>query len=234
MTENGSEPIDPRPAGETPSGPYPDADRNAVIPFVPADTRRLLDVGCWRGAFGAALKQRNPHLVVVGIEADAEAAAMASSRLDTVIEGRYPDDISPAQGPFDCVVFNDVLEHLVDPWEALRATKPLLAPGAKIVAVIPNIRHVRALAPLLLRGRWDYADTGLLDRTHLRFFTRATMIELFTTTGYAVESVDAQDLSDVGLRGIVMRFLFAPFGRSTSEGLRARHYVLVASAVSPQ
>ena len=166
---------------------------------------------------------------MVGIEADAEAAAVATTRLDRVVAGRFPDDIGPEDGPFDCVVFNDVLEHLVDPWEALRRTKALLTGSGTVVAVIPNIRHVRAVLPLLVRGRWDYADTGLLDRTHLRFFTKASMIELFETTGYTVEAITAQDLSDVGLRGIGMRLLFAPFGQAHSEGLRARHYVVVAS-----
>lgn len=208
---------------------YPDADRSNVIPFIPSGTARLLDVGCWQGGFGRELKRRRPDVVVVGIEADAGAAAVAATRLDHVVAGRFPDDIGPDEGPFDCIVFNDVLEHIVDPWEALRQTRPLLSGAGTVVAVIPNIRHVRAVVPLVVRGRWDYADTGLLDRTHLRFFTRATMIELFETTGYTVESITAQDVSDVGLRGVAMRLLFAPFGRAHSEGLRARHYVVVAT-----
>lgn len=217
------------PAVSAPSAAYPDADRSNVIPFVPAGAVRVLDVGCWQGGFGSELKKRKPELVVVGIEADNEAAAVAATRLDRVVAGRFPDDIGPEDGQFDCVVFNDVLEHLVDPWGALRLTKDLLNRAGKVVAVIPNVRHVRAVVPLVVRGRWDYADTGLLDRTHLRFFTRATMVDLFETSGYAVESVTAQDLSDVGLRGVAMRLLFAPFGRLHSEGFRARHYVVVAS-----
>lgn len=163
------------------------------------------------------------------MEANAAAAAVAATRLDKVIAGRFPEDVGPEEGPFDCVVFNDVLEHLIDPWEALRLTRPLLSEAGRVVAMIPNIRHVRAVMPLLFRGRWDYADTGLLDRTHLRFFTRATMIDLFETAGYTVKSVTPQDLSDVGLRGVGMRLLFAPFGREHSEGFRARHYAIVAS-----
>jgi len=208
---------------------YPDADRHSVISFIPPTAHRLLDVGCWQGAFGRELKRRNPKLEVVGIEANTAAAAVAGSRLDKVIAGRFPEDLAPENGLFDCIVFNDVLEHLVDPWEALRRTRTLLADTGKVVALIPNVRHVRAVLPLLFRGRWDYTDTGLLDRTHLRFFTRATMVELFETTGFTVESITAQDLSDVGLRGLAMRLLLAPFGKSHSEGLRARHYAVVAS-----
>jgi SAM-dependent methyltransferase len=219
----------------SPAAPqYPDADRDSVIRFVPPSAARVLDVGCWRGGFGRALKRQRPGLVVVGIEADDDSATVAASRLDKVIVGRFPQDLPLAEGPFDCVVFNDVLEHIVDPWETLRRTEPLLADGGKIVAVIPNIRHVRALVPLVVRGRWDYADTGLLDRTHLRFFTRSTMIDLFETSGYTVETIAAQDLSDVGLRGLGMRVLFAPLGRVHSEGFRARHYAVVASPTRPQ
>lgn len=216
----------PAPSGTT----YPDDDRRNVIRFLPSTTARLLDVGCWQGAFGRELKRRKPKLVVVGVEANAAAAAVAATRLDKVVAGRFPEDLDPSLGPFDCVVFNDVLEHLVDPWEALHLTRLLLADGGRVVAVIPNIRHVRAVVPLVFRGRWDYADEGLLDRTHLRFFTRATMIELFESAGYTVESVTAQDVSDVGLRGVVMRLLFAPFGRAHSEGFRARHFAIVASS----
>lgn len=212
----------------TEGGQYPDNERAAVIPFVPRIAQKVLDVGCWRGAFGRELKRQRPQVFVVGVEADPEAAAIAADRLDRVIAGEFPGDVDPSVGPFDCVVFNDVLEHLVDPWEALRVTRSLLAPDGVVVAVIPNVRHLRAVAPLVLRGRWDYTDTGLLDRTHLRFFTRATMVELFESTGYDVESITAQDLSDVGLRGLLMRVALVPFGKHHSEGLRARHYAVVA------
>lgn len=207
---------------------YLDDDRPDVIPFVPPTAGRLLDVGCWKGALGRQLKRRSPGLVVIGIEPDDAAAAVAATRLDRVIAGRFPEDLGPGEAPFDCVVFSDVLEHLVDPWEALRLTRSLLSNSGRVVAVIPNVRHVRVVVPLLLRGRWDYADTGLLDRTHLRFFTRATMIELFQSAGYTVESITAQAFSNVGVRGVAMRMLFAPFGRAHSEGFRAGHFAVVA------
>lgn len=213
-------------------GPYPDDSRASIVPFVAATARRILDVGCWKGAFGAGLKHLRPGTVVVGIEADAAAAGVAATRLDDVVVGRFPECCHALDGSFDCVVFNDVLEHLVDPWGALRIARSLVADGGRVVACIPNIRHVRAVVPLVLRGRWDYAESGLLDRTHLRFFTKASMIELFESTGYAIESITPQDLSEVGLRGLALRLAFAPFGREHSEGLRARHYTIVAAVES--
>jgi 2-polyprenyl-3-methyl-5-hydroxy-6-metoxy-1,4-benzoquinol methylase len=215
------------------SATYPDDDRTGVIPYVPATTSRLLDVGCWKGAFGRKLKQANPNLTVVGIEANPAAAAIASSRLDRVVVGLFPEDLDVKEGLFDCVVFNDVLEHLVDPWNALNRAHLLLGASGKVVAAIPNIRHVRAIAPLLIRGRWEYTDTGLLDRTHLRFFTRTSMIELFRATGYSIDSITALDVSRSGLKGVGLRAVLAPFGRTTSEEFRALHYVIVASPNRP-
>jgi 2-polyprenyl-3-methyl-5-hydroxy-6-metoxy-1,4-benzoquinol methylase len=122
---------------------------------------------------------------VVGIEMDPVTAADAAVRLDDVIVGRYPDDI-PAGQTFDCVVFNDVLEHMDNPWSALEATIEHLAPGGAVVASIPNVRNVEVVYPLLTRGTWRYRDQGLLDRTHLRFFTKSSMRELFEESGFAV------------------------------------------------
>ena len=206
---------------------YPDADREEIVSFVPVGATKILDVGCWRGAFGAELKRQRPSVEVVGLEPNETAAAIAAQRLDRVITGRFPDNVD--DGPFDCVVFNDVLEHFEDPWAALRSTAKLVSPGGRVVAVIPNIRHVRVTVPLVFAGRWEYMDTGILDRTHLRFFTRSSMIGLFESTGYDVESVSPLDISDVGIRGVVMRLLFSPLGRENSIGLRAMRYGIVAA-----
>jgi 2-polyprenyl-3-methyl-5-hydroxy-6-metoxy-1,4-benzoquinol methylase len=206
---------------------YPDADRRDIIQFVPPRAVKVLDVGCWRGAFGAELKRQRPSVKVVGVEPDETAAFTATRRIDQVIVGRFPQDVS--SGPYDCIVFNDVLEHLEDPWKALRAAKELMGEGAKVVAVIPNVRHVRVIVPLVLFGRWEYTDAGILDRTHLRFFTEASMVTLFEDSGYDVESITPLDISDVGMRGIVMRILFSPLGRRHSVGLRATRYGIVAA-----
>ena len=76
---------------------------------------------------------------------------------------------------------------MVDPWTALTATRDRLNPGGVLVGELPNVRHLPLLVDLAVRGRFDYVDTGLLDRTHLRFFTRSSAHDLFTTTGYVVD-----------------------------------------------
>lgn len=100
--------------------------------------------------------------------------------------GYFPEDL-PATEPFDLVVFNDVLEHMVDPWEALRTTRALMTDTGHVVAAIPNVGHITVIEGLL-RGRWDYAESGVMDRTHLRWFTREIIIKMFEDAGFQVIS----------------------------------------------
>jgi SAM-dependent methyltransferase len=155
-----------------------------MLAFVPASTTRLLDVGCDTGRFGAALRARFPTSELWGIDPAAPGRAVPDP-YNRRITGLFPDDV-PEGGMFDCIVFNDVLEHMADPWDALRKAHHLLMPGGTLIASIPNVRNARVVRPLVLRGRWDYADSGILDRTHLRFFTRSSAIALFVDTGYSV------------------------------------------------
>ena len=104
----------------------------------------------------------------------------------TVGDFEHPERVRSSQGPFDAVIFGDVLEHMRDPWTALAAASELLAPGGRIVASIPNIAHWSARLALL-RGRFTYAESGLFDATHLRFFTRRSARELAERAGYRVE-----------------------------------------------
>lgn len=113
-------------------------------------------------------------------------------RLDQVIQGNIEAMELPIEpGSIDLLLCLDVLEHLVDPWETLRRLAALLRPNGVLVASIPNVRYYRVLLPLMLGGRWDYQDSGILDRTHLRFFTRATAIELVESAGFSIEQVSA-------------------------------------------
>lgn len=171
-------------------GQYYGNARPEVFSYLPLQVGRLLDVGCGHGAFGALVKERL-HAEVQGIELYPEVAQVAAGRLDRVHCGDALTML--AQTPlayFDCVTFNDVLEHLVDPAALLRAVRQHLSPGGVVVASLPNVRHYAVLADLLLRGDWDYADYGVLDRTHLRFFTHKSIRKLFAETGYELTRME--------------------------------------------
>jgi len=178
-----------------------------------------LDVGCGAGAFGNAVKSRL-GIEVWGVERNECVAIQASNRLDKVIVGSYPDDGCLPRNYFDCIVFNDSLEHMVDPWTALRATHDFLGPDGHVVASIPNIRYFPVLWKLVLRGEWTYGAAGTLDKTHLRFFTRRSMIRLFEQCDYEVLEVS-------GINPYQPRFL--PFGINVILGeMRWLQYAVVS------
>ncbi len=148
-----------------------------------ADGARVLDAGAGEGAFAEELKARG--CTVVALEVDPARAEAARARgLDVAVrnlETAGLDDL----GRFDIVVCADVLEHLVDPAAALQKLKGTLAPGGKIIASIPNVAFY-GVRLRLLAGRFDYTETGILDRTHLRFFTRASARRLLEEAGLVV------------------------------------------------
>lgn len=155
----------------------------------------VLDFGCSDGTLARELQVLGCR--VTGIEVNREAALQAAAVCDDVLVADL--DVVPLsrmlQGrTFDIAVFADVLEHLRDPWRILGETRGLLAPDGYVVASIPNVAHW-AVRLRLLSGRFDYVPLGILDDTHLRFFTRATLERLFSDTGYAIETVERTTLA---------------------------------------
>lgn len=173
---------------ESKNAGYFGAARREMLRFVPLTASRILDIGCGDGAFGALLKERQP-CTVTGLELVASAAKTADFRLDRVIVGSAEEKLAFDPAAFDCIVCNDVLEHLVDPWTAVSRLADHLVPGGCIVASIPNVRYFRVLKALLQDGTWAYTDKGVLDRTHLRFFTRRTIPGLFEPVGLQIETL---------------------------------------------
>lgn len=144
---------------------------------------RVLDVGCADGYLARELTTRGCD--VVGVELDATAAARAEPFLSSLVVGSVSDPATRerVEGRFDVVLFGDVLEHLADPLEVLRWAAGL---GGRVVVSLPNIAHWTARRQLV-RGRFPQEDHGLFDRTHLRFFTRASARELVEAAGLRVE-----------------------------------------------
>lgn len=168
---------------------YFQGQRLDVVDLVPVGCARVLDVGCGFGGLGRNLLSRGVR-EVYGIEMNPDAA----SRLDGVYADYWIGDVEwvslpDGVAPFDCIVFADVLEHLRDPWGTLKRHLTWLKPGGYVVASIPNVRNIALLYNLIVRGRWRYEDSGLLDRTHLRFFTRAEVAELFSGAGLKIELI---------------------------------------------
>ena len=151
--------------------------------------KRVLDVGCICGGSGKLLKEKFPGCHVTGIEYLEAAAAIAAKTYDHVIRQRIEDiDFDQegiAYGSLDIIVAANVLERLYNPWRTLERLRPLLAPNGAIYVSLPNIRNLNTLKALA-EGRWQYAGAGILDITHIRFFTQTQALEMLEQTGWRV------------------------------------------------
>jgi len=145
--------------------------------------RKALDVGAADGFLAERLTAQGWS--VTALERDPELAARARGRCKEVVVADLESAPPLLHGPFDAIVYGDVLEHLSDPGAVLRALDQTLAPRGTVIVSVPNVAHLWVRLSLLA-GRFDYADRGILDRTHLRFFTRRTLRELLGAAGLTV------------------------------------------------
>lgn len=180
---------------------YPRLDLLEMLPR--GGGLRLLEVGAGNGATLREAKRRALASYTVGIDL-----------VDSPLDGTPPDPLAPDRfisgnveemdldlpvDAFDALLCADVLEHLVNPWRVVRALSRHLKPGGLFLSSIPNARNHRFLRPILLQGDFRYEDAGLFDRTHLRFFCRKNIQNLFESAGLVVEGM-AENMGGYGIR----------------------------------
>lgn len=159
----------------------------ALLPDEPKAS--ILEVGCGTGATGALALAQGKCGRYVGVELMEPAAAEARKVLSEVITGNVESlDLKFAAATFDALIMSEVLEHLADPWAVLRRLGPLLRPGARVLASSPNVSNWKIIRQLY-RGRFDLTERGIMDRTHLRWFTPGTYGEMFESCGFKVDKV---------------------------------------------
>lgn len=154
--------------------------RPEIFKRIRLDRRNVLDVGCANGVLGQAVKRRQ-GAQVTGVEYDKELATEAMERLDRVVIGdlnELPDILRRLDGPYDCIVLADVLEHISDPWGCLAAFTEHLTPTGEVIISLPNVGHLSTLTAVFLRRTWPRRDRGLHDSTHVRWFGRNDISEL--------------------------------------------------------
>lgn len=147
----------------------------------------VLEVGCHTGYFTEVLK--NNGCKVIGIEINQEAAMIAEKFTEKIIVGDVEDEkiYTQIDRKFDVILFMHILEHLINPWKVLQEIKQFLKSDGYIVITIPNIACWCIRKALFFNGKFEYTDTGILDKTHLRFFTLETAKKMFIESGYSIK-----------------------------------------------
>jgi SAM-dependent methyltransferase len=159
-----------------------------LLRLIPPASAQLIEVGCSSGALAREFKKAHPGCRYLGVDIDPSYASLARRYCDETLTANIEevgDSFFNAQQDRDCWIFGDTLEHLKDPWRVLKSIRRVIPDEGCVVACIPNAQHWSLQVKLSI-GQFRYEDSGLLDRTHLRWFTRATMNELFAETGFQI------------------------------------------------
>ncbi|MDR2593213.1 MAG: class I SAM-dependent methyltransferase [Fibromonadaceae bacterium] len=170
--------------------------RPEMTQFLPNEYSKVLEIGCNTGNFVQYLSK--PY-ECWGIEPFEEAANVAKTKMDKVLIGFYDKVANEIPNNyFDLVIANDVIEHMENPWDFLQFIKGKMTTNASIVLSIPNVRYYDNLKNLLFYKDWKYVDAGILDITHLRFFTEKSITRLLNENGFEIEYM-------VGINSIKIR-----------------------------
>lgn len=194
-----------------------------MLKYIPQGTKTILEFGCGFGGFSSLVKEKL-GTESWAVEIEKTAAQEAEKKLDKVINAdaseallQIPEDY------FDCIVLFDILEHLIDPYGLLCALKTKLTKNGIIVASIPNIRYYRTFVDLVIHGNWDYKEHGILDKTHLRFFTYKSIIKTFNQLGF--EMLELEGIHPTSSRTFkILNIIFL----NLLSDIRYKHFAVVA------
>jgi 2-polyprenyl-3-methyl-5-hydroxy-6-metoxy-1,4-benzoquinol methylase len=166
--------------------------RTDIISCVPKTVLKILDIGCSNGTLGATLRSQLPYRYVAGVEFDQSFCDEARSNLDLVVQGdlnQFQWDKHFESESFDCLIFADVLEHLIDPWTVLYKAIDLLEKNGVVVISLPNIRHISAFSEIYIKGTFPKKNRGIFDQTHFRWFTLSDSLELCKQANLIVNNI---------------------------------------------
>jgi len=182
--------------------------RQEVIELLPKKFDSVLEIGCGMGSTLRLIQSLGMCSWIGGVEISKDAASEARKHLDFLVEGDFEKlelDVKPAS--LDVILCLDVLEHMNDPWAVLERLKMLLKPSGVLIISLPNVKHHSVLLPLIFSDAWQYQDAGIMDRTHLRFFTFKTSVAMLNHADFSVERVIRKPCMGGGRRVRFVRWL---------------------------
>lgn len=201
--------------------------RKEMIPFLPKHYSRVLEIGCGEGNFREHLSNEHEYW---GVEPVKSIATIASEKLDKVLNGTYQEVVNQIPDDyFDLVICNDVIEHMVDHEEFFQSIKKKIKKDGCLVASIPNVRYLGNLFSILVKKDWEYKNKGILDKTHLRFFTKKSLKRTINNSEFIIDQFKGINSCLVGrsfLERCLYYFAILVFGEDTrflQFGIRIRY-----------
>ena len=200
---------------------YFDHIRTDLLSMIQTPPTKALEIGCSMGGTLEGLKVLYPQIHTIGIESHLPSAKIAAQKVDYLFATPFEQiDFAAHADIFyniDLVILGDVLEHIYNPWQLLEKLHSFLAPHAQLLVSIPNIRNLSILQNLLLNGEFPYAKSGILDITHIRFFTLKQIEAMFAETGYKVMAMRRALDINVGITGFENLPDYATFDLNTPQ-----------------
>lgn len=165
---------------------YHDSSRKEMLDYITNTPNTILEIGCREGNFIKEVKGKFNIKDSWGIDPDEEVEELAKINIDNLIIDFFTKDSKLPEKYFDLIACNDVLEHMYDPWDSLIKIKDLLSKDGILIVSLPNIRHKSVFFDLFFNDNFEYKSAGILDITHIRFFTKTTALKMFNELGFDV------------------------------------------------
>jgi SAM-dependent methyltransferase len=201
---------------------YFNQSRDGILAEIKKGPNVILEIGSGAGGTAKIIRSEGKASQLIGVEINQDAAKLSEKYFDKVFVGNIEEmELGTIGGSFDYIIMGDVIEHLIDPWSLIGELKELLKSDGCIIAMIPNVQNLKVVVPLLC-GDWAYGDWGLLDKGHLRFFTKKTMINLFELNKLSISSIKP-DLPNSSKSGLLNKVTLGLL-----EGFLTGHYLVVA------